>query len=673
MNGARRGLIVLSAAALALVTLLCPFAPGRAADTNPPTPSPPAALPAETAVAALIEANGGKVPATGEQFWKAVTKLGKFSQLPVPFSAARLGSGLLTPRVVIAPETAAAGHADATAVNLQGRLFLAANMFRPAAGGDPRVISVEFISWNTARRQFDFGVIDSMGGQDPPRLVMLDGGRCFVCHKNRGPILGARPWSNSTQDDILRFSVAASLQMTGSALPDKGPFALPRTSANGSVLRDRVDGMALALPEAPDVDTAVRLGAYLRTGRDVFRLMTRTADGRKGLVVLLVALTEPGVLEANYKPVQHALDAAFNQTFEQFAADWVALQKGMKPSALIDVDPSTLVIASGVRPVPRGNVSVAPVTNTVLVPGLVGGSGSRWSSPGSPRVVGTPTKQVDPVATTLAIQAAKEKKAIDDYTATLTELSRYDAARAAGSPGLLSRFQPSNPRAFLRPNVTRPRHPSDVLNPLLLAETIGLTDGDRRFLTHSLADAAMRVGKPKVTAAVLAKEIFEGPAFADVLAGGPLPDRDEFKDRFVAGLDAALTTAHGLATGFAPERREYASGPRYDPNAAEEREVAVVPTTACLRCHEVGGPAKAPRFDPIPPLAFDPFDKAAREAWVRAADAKHKKEVLSRLLGRLVTDADMPPEDAPEHDRFRVKDPAGFDEVKRFLTAELGK
>ncbi|HJZ54391.1 MAG TPA: hypothetical protein VKE74_05510, partial [Gemmataceae bacterium] len=252
-------------------------------------------------------------------------------------------------------------------------------------------------------------------------------------------------------------------------------------------------------------------------------------------------------------------------------------------------------------------------------------------------------------------------------------LARYEAARSAGSTGLVSRMQPSNPRAFIKPPVSVPRRPSDVVNPLLLADTIGLTDGDRRFLARALADAVKQINQPKITAARLAQEVFEGPEFADVLAGGPLPDRDEFKDRFVAGLDNALKTGRGLPDGFAPDRREYASGPRYDPTRGEEKEVAVVPTTACLRCHEISSSGKAPRFDPIPPLAFDPLDKVGRAAWVKAADPKRKQAVLGRLLERLVTDADMPPEDAPEYDRFRVKEAAAFDEAKRFLVTELGR
>jgi hypothetical protein len=77
--------------------------------------------------------------------------------------------------------------------------------------------------------------------------------------------------------------------------------------------------------------------------------------------------------------------------------------------------------------------------------------------------------------------------------------------------------------------------------------------------------------------------------------------------------------------------------------------------------------------EPLPSLAFDPFDKANREAWLKSADRKRKQEVLARMLKRLAEDKDMPPEDAPEHDRFRVSDPAGFDAVREFLEAELKK
>ena len=71
-----------------------------------------------------------------------------------------------------------------------------------------------------------------------------------------------------------------------------------------------------------------------------------------------------------------------------------------------------------------------------------------------------------------------------------------------------------------------------------------------------------------------------------------------------------------------------------------------------FRCHDVRPSGKSRLFEQIPALAFDPFDKPGREAWLRMADKKQKEAVLSRFQKRLFDDNDMPPEDAPERDRF---------------------
>ena len=207
-----------------------------------------------------------------------------------------------------------------------------------------------------------------------------------------------------------------------------------------------------------------------------------------------------------------------------------------------------------------------------------------------------------------------------------------------------------------------------MVNPLMLASTIGLTEGDRRFLAAALDAAARRTGgKP----ATLARQVFEGQQFADVLAAGPLPDREEFKDRFVAGIDEVLVA--GRVAGLAIDRQLHASGPRAE-SEGHSPEPEVVPTTACLRCHEVRGSMKAPVFDPIPPLAFDPFDKVGRETWAAVtADRKLKRHVLERMAKRLYEDRDMPPEDAPEHTQFRVGGTAAFADAKMFLDTELKK
>ena len=91
-----------------------------------------------------------------------------------------------------------------------------------------------------------------------------------------------------------------------------------------------------------------------------------------------------------------------------------------------------------------------------------------------------------------------------------------------------------------------------------------------------------------------------------------------------------LKTRYKIADGFAPDRREYAASPRQELTAvAEEVEAAVVPTSACLRCHDVRPNGKAPRFDPIPPLAFDPLDVPGRKAWLAATPPPTKSNSMA--------------------------------------------
>ncbi|HEX4608067.1 MAG TPA: hypothetical protein VH092_07670 [Urbifossiella sp.] len=642
MKPAFRGGAAALVIALAAAGLVRPTSAGRAAE--PPAPTLQATtLPAGTALAAVIRANDGRLPRTGEQLWAALGKVGKFAQLPVPFSAVRLTSGLTAPRVVIAPHSAALRKAGAAEPTFDGRLFLAANMEQPADGDDPRVTTVEFISWNPVRLQFDFGLIEDMGGMGEPRLSVADANRCFTCHRNRGPILGERPWSNTTHDDVLRAATATRLQVNGTKLHRSGPLALGQLRTGAIAPRDRIDGMALAAPEAAEVDAAVRLGDALLLTRNTFSLMTRTPDGRKALAVLLAAVAAPGPLAPADAKVRTAVNTAFGPSFLEYAADLVELQKAGKSSTLFDVPPGILLEGSGARP--------------SVVGGWGGGGRIAQAIPS------------DPAAAVKALRQMDEEKATD----TLATVVRYDNARAAGKHGLIKQFQPSNPKAFAPLPVFRPQQASEVLTPALLATVVGLTDGDRRFLAATLAGAVGRVNRPKVTAAVLARGVVEGSHFAGVLAGDRLPDRGEFKDRFVDGLGDLLEAQYGLAGGPAPDRRSFATGPRYNSAAAAEPEAAVVPTTACLRCHTIAAAGKAGRFDPIPPLAFDPFDPRGREAWLRAADPKRKRDVLARMTRRVADDEDMPPEETPEYGRLRVREAAAFNGVKQFLEAELAR
>lgn len=633
------GLGVLAAIAAAVGAVVWAGPDGRAAPEQPgPRPEAKTASLDDTAIGAVIAANGGKPPRTGEELIKVLGRLGKFAQLPVVFSAVHLESGLNNPRVVIAEVVKGLSDVDANRPNLAGRLFLAANMERGENGADPRVRSVEFISWNTIRRQFDFGVIDNMGGPNQPELRIVDGGRCFVCHKNRGPILGTSPWTNTTHHTMTRLMVMERLSIGDSDAVG---------GAGRGHKRNRIDGMALAMPEASAVDAAVRFGAAIRPNRDTFRLISKSPLGRNALTAMLVAITEPGPLDPDHRTAKQAVERWGNDTsYFRFVAEGTELFKATNSGILVDYSP-----------IPQTEYEWQGIP--------------LFARPLSkPPITGIRTK------TDAIVFEDKIKKEIAEREASFAAAKQAvltaDAGRIAGQQLIPSSAQPSNAKAFIQPAV-KVTKATNMVNPVLLAGVIGLTEGDRKFLSRGLADATNRLKKQNVPATRLAQQVFEGPEFADVLAGGPLPDRDEFKDRFVAGLDTLLKTRYKLAAGFAPDRKEYASSPRYDPKVAEQKEAAVVPTTACLRCHDVRASGKPRAFEPIAALPFDPFDKAGRAAWVRTAEPKRKQEVLTRLMVRLHEDEDMPPTDAPEYDLFRVKGAAAFVEVKGFLEAELAK
>ena len=681
MKTAYGRLAVLAAFALAGVAVLVPAAPAvPAPPTDPPAADPdgereaPQSVFAGTAIGAVLEANGNEVPKSGEQMMKVLAKFGEVAQLPVTFSAVALHSGLTNPRVVVVPRPSlsqpvapgkaggkpidpddqlaglfgdsggapALGAGKLTRPSLEGRLFLAANMEKK--GGELKVKTFEFISWNGRRQRFDFGFIEC--DEVEPQIRVVDGVKCFSCHKNKGPILGQGPWSNTPHNDVLRAAIHGALAPApkGGGVPpaQRFPFGFdgdlgqPRRLDTGFISRGApkgtgrgatFDGMAVLLPQGPAVDAAVRQGAELARDRDVYRAMVRTNDGRKGLAVLLGAVAAPGQLEFNNMQVRTALDQAFAPNYATFADKWVAIHKNSS-STLGDFNPA-------------GSAGVLRQVTT--------GSAGGWG--------GGSTLQTD-----LRIV----------WTGDATQVTEYDAKRADGDHGLPSARQPSNPKAFVRPPVALPIKPSAAVNAVGLARLIGLTEADRAFLADQLAAAAQQANKPKVTAGSLAKDVFGGPQFAAPLAAGEIPDREDFKDRFVNGLSEALAAQGG--TPAVPARATYASGPNVARAAGKEDiEAPVVATTACLRCHEVRGAGKA-AFSPIPLLAFDPFEKAGREAWAKATpDAKKRLPLLARLAKRLTDDRDMPPEDSAEYDAFRAKNPAEFEAVKEWLDAELKK
>src|SRR5262249_48116221 len=136
MTTACRSLAVLGVVGLATVVVLGPGSPSPAeAAERPAGPADDSSF-AFSAIGAVLDANRGKSPTTGTELQQTLRKLGEFAQLPIPFSAVVHDSGLANPRVVITARDLAGrvGSTDATRPNLVGRLFLAANMERPAPG-----------------------------------------------------------------------------------------------------------------------------------------------------------------------------------------------------------------------------------------------------------------------------------------------------------------------------------------------------------------------------------------------------------------------------------------------------------------------------------------------------------------------------------------------------------
>ena len=573
-----------------------------------------------SAIGALLSANAGKVPDSGAELWNALEKLGEFVQLPIPFSAVALDSGLSHPRVVMAQQPAfmpglarvtstsrgvtprisydPLGNASVNRPNLVGRLFLAANML--PSGREPRVGTVEFISWNSRFKKYDFGIIDGIG--DTPVIKLVDGVRCFSCHKNKGPILGNNPWSNTSHNDVVRSTSSGRFQFE---LKDD----LVSLLRGHRESRDDIDGMKLLTPKAAEIDAGVRAAADLLHNREIFRALTRTEKGRDALRLLLAAIVERGSLDA----INEISRIQINRLdLSQFMYEAALINRARVSSQLVDFSPA-------------GSI------------GIIRQTGTSWGG-------------------------------------TINLVAEYDKDRANGKHGMSGNHLPSSPNAFLKSPFYPPQQPSDLVSSVKLARTIGLTTADRTFLIDALTAAAWPSNGEHVSRSQLALDVFNGVSFDDFIYRGEMPDRDDFKDRFLAELTKSMKSRHLAVESSWSARESYTSGPKVDASRnRDDRSAERIPTTSCLRCHDVKAAGKAGFSGPIPMLAFDPFNKTSREAWVATADKKRKEAVLTRMLKRIGEDRDMPPEDSLEFKMFRTKNPAAFKKVEQFLEAELKK
>lgn len=584
----------LAGAAALVLAFAVSFAPAPAADPPPVDKTPkrnPDSPYAHTAIGAVIDANDGKVPASGFELTAALDKLGDFVQLPVAFSAVALDSGLTHPRVIIAmrPEPPRAlfqtgqggwggwggglGGFDVSTLNstaasrpqLEGRLFFAANTELRPDGLHAR--TVEFISWNGRRQAFDFGFIDMT---DRTELRVFDGTRCFSCHKNRGPILGVAPWSNTAHNRAVYDAAINALDafQQHRYADGLGPF----------VNYVEVDTAA--------IDAAVRRGADLLRDRALFKELAAATYGPKVLALLIDAIVAPGSLRNHDVRLKKELDAI---PLGEFLGDARLVRQATPPSELRDFG----------------------------------------------------------VAGLLRREMGTRRELSADHV-------------------------PSNPKAFVRPPTKVIRKPSEVLSAERLARTIGLSEPDRQFLLGLFPSELQSEGSalaPIRLAAVT--QILASPQFADLMTKGILPDRDDFKDRYVAGMVAVRLNAGEFPVILVPDRATYTSAPKLDPRAKPSTDVPVLPSHACLGCHDTAAGKKG--FNPIPALAFDPFDATARADWLKFTDRARKGDVLTRMLKRIDTDKDMPPTDSVEHELYRTKDPTALAAVKGWLEAELKK
>src|SRR5262245_22627398 len=127
--------------------------------------------------------------------------------------------------------------------------------------------------------------------------MLVDGVKCFSCHKTKGPILGGGPWSNTTHNSLLR-TAASELLGGEAAQPEPAPGLGGRFPPGLDInprARGRLGDIDVLSAQAFKVDEHVRLGAERLRNRDAFRLTTRYPGGSKFLVTMLGGLVAPGV------------------------------------------------------------------------------------------------------------------------------------------------------------------------------------------------------------------------------------------------------------------------------------------------------------------------------------------------------------------------------------------
>ncbi len=192
----------------------------------------------------VIGANGGSLPATLEEMHSLVDATGKLTETIIPFSDSPLFTSLYEPRLVIS----------------NSPKFYYAPIARLDGSTD-----MEFLSWNNAHREFDFGRVINFGKPNVS-IEAANVNECMACHRNRGPLFSDRPWLNvnGANAPIGTFISFALLQ----TLIERDPAHYQRYEPLLELKSLAYDPAFGNLAPEP----AIQLGAILYHGTPVFQL-----------------------------------------------------------------------------------------------------------------------------------------------------------------------------------------------------------------------------------------------------------------------------------------------------------------------------------------------------------------------------------------------------------------
>jgi hypothetical protein len=189
--------------------------------------------------------------------------------------------------------------------------------------------------------------------------MLVDGVKCFSCHKTKGPILGGA----RGHDDPQLAAADSGLRLLGgeAAKPEPGPGLGGRFPPGFDLGPDRgrFGDIDVLSAQAFKVDEHVRLGAERLRNREAFRLSARYPGGSKLLASMLGGLVTPvaGGRPGEVRPplgglgiptavplakvdqdMKGKIDAALRSS--GYGTRWLEHQKASPSSILLDFSPA---------------------------------------------------------------------------------------------------------------------------------------------------------------------------------------------------------------------------------------------------------------------------------------------------------------------------------------------